>query len=56
MYSITPKSCISFFAYEYQKYAEFYAESVEIIGKKCAQKKVIGQKIWQVSSIGEGKL
>jgi hypothetical protein len=41
MYSMTPKFFNSFLAYEYSKYAEFYADfkSVEIIGKKSAQKK-----------------
>jgi hypothetical protein len=35
MYSMTLTFFIYFFAYEYQKYAEFYADfkSVEIIGK-----------------------
>ena len=39
---MTPKFCNYFFAYEYQNYAEFYADfiSVEIIGKMCTQKKL----------------
>jgi hypothetical protein len=41
MYSMTPKKFVSFFAYEYQKYAEFYADfkSVEIIEKSAPHKK-----------------
>ncbi len=41
MYSMTPNFFCSFLAYEYSKYAEFYADfkSVEIIGKKSTQKK-----------------
>jgi hypothetical protein len=40
MYSMTPKNFYIFFAYEYQKYAVFYADfkPVEIIGRKCTQK------------------
>ncbi len=47
----------SFLAYEYPKFAEFYADfkSVEIIGKKSTQK-VICQTLLQVSSIKEENL
>ncbi len=41
MYSMTPKFFFSsFLAYEYSKYAEFYADfkSVEIIGKSLPRK------------------
>ncbi len=40
MYSMTTKFFCSFLAYEYSKYAEFYADfkSVDIIGKKWTQK------------------
>ncbi len=36
-----PEICYVFLAFEYSKYAEFYADlkSVEIIGKKSTQKK-----------------
>ncbi len=42
MYSMTQ---IVFFAYEYPKYAEFYADfkSVKIIGKNSNQKKLFGK-------------
>jgi hypothetical protein len=45
MYSMIPKCFIYVFAYEYQKYAEFYADfkSMEIIGKKCTQKKLFAK-------------
>jgi hypothetical protein len=35
----------TFFAYDHLKYAEFYADfkSVEIIGKKCIQKKLFAK-------------
>ncbi len=40
LYSITPNFFKFFLAYEYSKYAEFYADfkSLEIIGKKSTQK------------------
>jgi hypothetical protein len=43
MYSMTPTFLYLFFADEYQKYAELYADfkSVEIIGKKGNQKKLV---------------
>ncbi len=39
---MTLKNLYFFFAYEYQKYAEFYADfkSVEIIEKSTSQKKL----------------
>ncbi len=45
MYSVTPKYFNSFFGYEYPKYAEFHADfkSVEIIEKKCNQKKLFAK-------------
>ncbi len=48
----------SFLAYEYSKYAEFYADfkSVEIIGKKNHLENVLCQILLQVSSIKEEKL
>jgi hypothetical protein len=54
---MTPKYLYFFFLYQYQKYTEFYAfKSVEIILKKCLQKKVIGPKLLQVRSIEKDKL
>ncbi len=57
MYSMTP-DFIFCFTYEYQKNAESYADfkSVEIIWKKVYIKKVICQKLVQISSIEEDKL
>jgi hypothetical protein len=45
MYSMTPKFFCSFLAYEYSKFAEFYADfkSVEIIEKKFTEKKVFAK-------------
>ncbi len=45
MYSMTPTIVISNFAYEYQKYTEFYADFhlMEIIWKKCTQKKLFAK-------------
>jgi hypothetical protein len=45
MYSMTPKIFCSFLAYEYSKFAEFYADfkSVEIIEKKSFQKKLFAK-------------
>ncbi len=45
MYSMTPIFFCSFVAYEYPKFAEFYADfkSVEIIGKKSTQKKLFAK-------------
>jgi hypothetical protein len=58
MYSVTPKFFSSFLAYEYLKYAEFYADfkSVEIMGKKGHPEKVLCQTLLQFSSIEEEKL
>ena len=44
MYSMTPKIFLFFFAYEYSKFAEFYADfkSVEI-EKKSTQKKLFAK-------------
>jgi hypothetical protein len=58
MYSITPKIFCSFVAYEYSKFAEFYADfkCVEIIGKKIHPEKIICQTLLQVSSIVEENL
>jgi len=58
MYSMTPKNFYSFFAYEYKKYTEFYADfrSVEKIWKKCTQKKLLAKNTLQISSIEEGKV
>ena len=43
MYSMTPKIFCSFLAYEYSKFAEFYADfkSVEIIGKSPPRKSTL---------------
>jgi hypothetical protein len=45
MYSMTLTIIISNFAYEYQKYTEFYADfhSMEIIWKKCTHKKLFAK-------------
>ncbi len=45
MYSMTPTFFFVFLAYEYSKYAEFFADfkSVEIIGKKSTQKKLFAK-------------
>jgi hypothetical protein len=45
MYSMTSIFSNFFFAYECQKYTEFYADfkSVEMIGKKCAQTKLFAK-------------
>ncbi len=45
MYSMTPKFFLFFLAYEYSKFAEFYADfkSVEIIEKKSTQKKLFAK-------------
>ena len=45
MYSMTPKNFCSFLAYEYSKFAEFYADfkSLEIIEKKSTQKKLFAK-------------
>ncbi len=42
---MTPTIVISNFAYEYQKYTEFYADfySMEIIWKKCTHKKLFAK-------------
>jgi hypothetical protein len=42
---MTPNLFVLFFAYEYPKNAEFYAgcKWVEIIGKKCSQKKLFAR-------------
>jgi hypothetical protein len=58
MYSMTPKIFCSFLAYDYSKFAEFYADfkSVEIIGKKIHPEKVICQTLLQVSSIEKENL
>ncbi len=39
-----------FFVYVYQKYSEFYADfkSVEIIGKKCTQKKLFAKNFYKL--------
>ena len=54
---MTQNFFIHFLTYEYEKYAEFYADfrSVEIIRKKMHPQKVICQKLLQISSIEEGK-
>jgi hypothetical protein len=46
MYSMTPKIFCSFVAYEYSKFAEFYADfkSVEIFKKKSTQKKLFAKQ------------
>jgi hypothetical protein len=47
MYSMTPQKIYFFFTCEYQKYSEFYADfkSVDVIGKKCTQKKLFAKKL-----------
>jgi hypothetical protein len=58
MYSISQTIFHLFFAYEYQNYAEFYADSksIEMIGEKKCTEKDICQKHMQVSSIEVDKL
>jgi hypothetical protein len=50
MYSMIPKNVNVFFAYKYPKYAEFYTDfkSVEIIGKKCTQKKLCAKNFFML--------
>ena len=40
---MTPVHFYLFFAYEYQKYAEFYpdSKSVEMLEKKCTQERLL---------------
>ncbi len=47
---MTPKIFYFFFANEYQKYAEYYADfkSVEIIGKKCTKKKLFAKNFRKI--------
>jgi hypothetical protein len=53
----TQKNFINFFAYEYQKYAEFYADSKSVeMTAKSALRKSYSSKIFQVSSKEEDKL
>ncbi len=44
-YVLFDSNFLLLFAYEYQKYTEFYADfkSVEIIGKQCTQKKLFAK-------------
>ncbi len=47
---MTPTIVISNFAYEYQKYNVFYADfhSMEIIWKKCTQKKLFAKDFYKL--------
>ncbi len=47
MYSMTPNFFGYFIGYEYQKYAEFYADFkfVKIITNKCTSKKLFAKNI-----------
>jgi hypothetical protein len=58
MYSMTPQIFLFFLAYEYSKFAEFYADfkSVEIIEKKNPPRKSYLPNTLQFSSIEEENL
>jgi hypothetical protein len=56
---MTPKNFSSFWAYEYSKFAEFYADFKKNCGKnrkKLHPEKVICQTLLQVTSIEEENL